>query len=62
MYFYGRNRIKEKEVWHKWFAWHPVRIKITPDGDSKKVWLEYVYRCGVYECSWGDCYWQWSYK
>lgn len=29
---------KRKAKWHKWFAWHPVRI----DGDA--VWLEYVER------------------
>jgi hypothetical protein len=45
MYFYIRNKHKEKQVWHIWFAWFPVFID-TPDGDFKIVFLENVMRCG----------------
>ena len=46
MFYFKRNSKSEKTKWHIWFAWYPVTVSYTPDGDSKKVWLEYVLRCG----------------
>ena len=52
------EQTKEKrKVWHKWFAWRPVRVG---SGDCR--WLEYVERKGSFECSWGDCWWSWEYR
>ena len=45
VYFKKRKSKYEKLKWHKWFAWYPVVVEITPDGDKKKIWLEYVLRC-----------------
>ena len=38
-----RVRLNNKSKWHKWFAWHPVRI------GNKLVWFEIVMRKGRYE-------------
>jgi hypothetical protein len=46
-----------RKEWHKWFAWYPVRIS---SHDCR--WLETVRRKGTYECSFGDCYWDWEYE
>jgi len=39
--------IRKKNAWHRWFAWHPVKI------DNQTVWLEMVERSsrvsGMYE-------------
>lgn len=43
---FKRRKRKNKEVWHKWFAWYPVTI-----GDSI-VWLQTVMRKGAY---WEAC-------
>jgi hypothetical protein len=32
------RKIYDPLQWHRWFAWHPVKI------DHKYVWLEYVHR------------------
>ena len=58
-----RNRIYEKSKWHRWFAWHPVTIKIhEPEGVYEKVWLEWIQRCGTLH-TWGfDIYWIWEYR
>jgi hypothetical protein len=37
------ERMARKENWHKWFAWHPVRVG---KGDCR--WLEYVRRKGIF--------------
>ena len=34
------QRYQERRKWHKWFAWHPVRI------GNERVWLETVERQG----------------
>lgn len=34
---------KNKQKWHKWFAWYPVRLE---DNDCR--WLEYIERKYVY--------------
>lgn len=46
MFIFKRNSKEEKTKWHLWFAWFPVVVDYTPDGDMVKVWFEYVYRCG----------------
>lgn len=43
------KRRKDKTKWHYWFAWFPVTVEVTPDGDKKKVWLQWILRCGYYE-------------
>jgi len=37
---------KELFLWHRWFAWFPVTVFEYPDGAKKRVWLEWVERCG----------------
>jgi hypothetical protein len=62
MILFKRNKVKEKEQWHIWFAWHPVTIDKTNDGDFKKIWLENVLRCGkLCYCTAGSI-WSWKYK
>jgi len=34
-------------VWHRWFAWHPVKIN-----DKETVWLEFVLRKQVHQPYW----------
>ena len=34
---------KDPDEWHKWFAWHPVKIS-----DRQYAWLENVERRGRY--------------
>ncbi len=36
--------IKDKEIWHKWFAWYPVKIK------NVWVWREKIERKLVFNC------------
>ena len=62
MWWIKRNKHNELVKWHKWFAWCPVVVSKTSDGDSKVVWLCNVLRCGTFSCGWGDCYWEWEYK
>lgn len=63
MILFKRNTVAEKSVWHKWFAWHPVKIGETPDGDAKYVWREYIMRCGTLKYGgYGESYWDWKYK
>lgn len=37
-----RSKLRDREIWHPWFAWFPVRV-----GDAR-VWLEVVDRKLVY--------------
>lgn len=30
------------EQWHRWFAWHPVKLEVDPGEDSTWVWLETI--------------------
>ena len=53
-----REKIDAKEVWHDWFAWHPVRLGTTHDCR----WLETIQRKGKFVCYWHDSYWDWEYK
>jgi hypothetical protein len=36
---YEIARMKPFLMWHKWFAWHPVRLD-----DGRRVWLETILR------------------
>ncbi len=38
----GPSRKDKLMVWHKWFAWRPIKINGTT------VWLETVYRKGTW--------------
>ena len=38
-------KYKQSQEWHLWFAWFPVRLKIS-DTNIQWVWLESVYRKG----------------
>lgn len=62
MFYYKRNTVQEKETWHKWFAWFPVTVSITPDNDEKKVWWQWVYRCGKLHYRIDGGFWSWRYK
>lgn len=42
----AEKKIDRIKSWHKWFAWHPVQRIV--DGDHQWVWLETIYRKGVY--------------
>lgn len=46
------RRTKEK-YWHKWFAWHPVKINTNKENslieiDQYWIWLEYVERSSYF--------------
>lgn len=58
MWWFKRNTAQEECRWHLWWAWYPVTMTVTPDGDKRKVWLEWVQRRLYYERSGGDvmCY------
>jgi hypothetical protein len=51
------KRRVNKQAWHRWFAWRPIKINNTV------YWLERVYRKGTIATTWnGDgFYWEWSY-
>ncbi len=60
-----RSKRHRLEHWHKWFAWFPVMVGITPEGRKVKVWLEMVERKGIYHhhplfmsINW----WEWEYR
>ncbi len=65
----GRQRENRKErtpktEWHKWFAWYPVTIGETDDGNRKvNVWWQYVYRKGTFIVGFDyGGWWAWEYK
>lgn len=41
-----KNEKMQREIWHSWFAWRPVRV-----GDTRAVWFETVLRKGIYSQS-----------
>ena len=45
MKWYRFNNRAHKFKWHVWYAWYPVKVATTPDGDYKLVWFEDVKRC-----------------
>jgi hypothetical protein len=53
------ERKANKEQWHEWFAWIPVRVD---EHERTIVWLQKIYRRGVYHESMGDSFWVWKYK
>lgn len=53
----GRERESRLSVWHRWFAWHFVRI-----GSHDCRWLEWVERKGVHFSNQGGDYWSWEYR
>lgn len=53
------ERIRAKEQWHDWFAWHPVRI----GGGADIAWLETIQRKGILvDQAYEAPYWKWFYK
>lgn len=53
-----QDRFDRLHEWHRWFAWHPVRLN---GGDESCRWLEYVARKGSFWECWGDGGWDWKY-
>lgn len=51
-----RQRHQRKQLWHRWFAWFPVRIG---PGDCR--WLETIHRKGTYHASYGGDFWTYEY-
>ena len=57
----ARNRALH--MWHKWFAWHPVRVPTRGKmSGMTMIWLQTVERKGEqYNCFSGYG-WHWSYR
>jgi len=51
-----------KSCWHHWFAWHPVTVKIYPDGAKTRVWFINILRKGTLICNRGESMWKYEYK
>jgi hypothetical protein len=51
------ERRRAKEEWHRWFAWHPVRV-----ASRHCLWLEFIERKGTYEGFIGDYANPWSFE
>lgn len=52
-------RFRAKERWHKWFAWHPVRVPTKGKmSGMTMVWFETIERKGSY---YYDA-WSWNYR
>ena len=48
------KRLKDKSIYHNWFAWRPVKI----EAEKSLVWLETVERR---KCRWdGGSYWEYK--
>ena len=55
--------MRAKHLWHKWFAWYPVRLPTKGKmSGMTMVWLETIERKGSYDCYLGDGVWIWSYR
>jgi hypothetical protein len=52
---------KEKENWHKWFAWYPVNIGEC-GGRYQKAWLCPVFRKKVKLETFDGYYYRWKYN
>jgi hypothetical protein len=52
---------RRKKIWHRWFAWYPIRIGETEDGHKIKIWLQYIWRKGYHSRSWEYSFWTWEY-
>lgn len=46
----------ERQGWHKWFVWFPIRI------NNQVIWLEYVYRKAVIRTSHYGDWWEYEYN
>ena len=58
-------RYRALHLWHKWFAWHPVRVPTRGRmSGMTMVWLQTVERKGVHYHAVGYCEsgWEWSYR
>ena len=54
------SRAKQKHgEWHRWFAWHPVRIPSDVYQDGMWIWREYIERQGTSDWEGGI---DWSYR
>jgi len=52
-----RHKLERRKVWHKWFAWYPVRT-----GFNTVAWLENVER-RLEPNQWADVeWWRWEYR
>lgn len=56
------HRKQAKECWHYWFAWHPVTVKVYPDGAEERIWLTMILRKGTYVSSFFESCWNYKYK
>lgn len=56
-------RYRYKRMWHRWFAWRPVRVptKGRMSGQSI-VWLEWVEQKGTYVFCECGCDWNYKYR
>lgn len=56
-------RHRALHMWHKWFAWYPVRVPTRGKcSGMTMVWLEVVGRKGRFY-SYPLCqYWDWKYR
>ena len=53
-----QEKDEKKKFWHKWFAWHPVKV-----GNREGIWLELVERKGTIWTSYGQyAGWIWEYR
>ena len=52
----AEERIRRKCVYHRWFAWRPVRI-----GANDCRWLEFVFRKGTYHRGTDSEFTEWKY-
>lgn len=50
-------KIKRRAEWHRWFAWHPVRV-----GDHDCRWLEWVERRSSASVDYDGVYWTHKYR
>jgi hypothetical protein len=44
MIFIRGEKHRLRQQWHRWFAWHPVIVDYTREGDAVVQWLEWVER------------------
>jgi hypothetical protein len=47
---------KDLSLWHRWFAWHPVKV------GTFWIWLETIERRGNMQYDFADSWFQWEYR
>ena len=52
----AKRRLLDGGWWHKWFAWHPVKIK------HRWVWLQLVQRQSIWWFCFGSCGFDTNYR